>query len=167
MTKNPYGDTYVLSHIWSNLWCVELVRARQNGWEIRHLRHAETTSFHRQNRCAPKPFHEYATIKLRVKVVFYVTRLYATTSISRYRLINVAPTIILTCHSSNPWSMLSMPLCILSIVPCPHPSLSPKKTVIVVPPHRIPLTYSFSLRRALTHVMLVDPVDWKVMCAAV
>ena len=30
-------------------------------------------------------------IKLRVKVVFYVTRLYAAAGISRYRLINVAP----------------------------------------------------------------------------
>ena len=34
----------------------------------------------------------HSTIKLCVKVVFYVTRLYATAGMSRYRLINVAPT---------------------------------------------------------------------------
>ena len=35
----------------------------------------------------------HSTIKLRVKVVFYVTCLDATASINRYRLTNVAPTI--------------------------------------------------------------------------
>ena len=72
---------------------------RQNGGRISHFRRAETTSFNRPNlvqidvpRIFPKPFHEYATIKLRVKVVFYVTHLYATAGIRQCRLINVAPT---------------------------------------------------------------------------
>ena len=88
----------VLSHIWSTFWCVELVRARRNGGEISHFRCAETASFHRPNcvqidvaRIFPKPFHEYATIKPEVKWVLYVTRVYATAGISRYRFINVAP----------------------------------------------------------------------------
>ena len=71
---------------------MKLVRARQNGGEISHFRRAETTSFHCQNRYAPKPFHEYATIKPEVKREFYVTCLYATAGIRRFRLINVAPT---------------------------------------------------------------------------
>ena len=54
---------------------MEIVRARRNGGEISHFRRAETTSFRRPNlpnidvpRKFPKPFHEYATIKRRVKV---------------------------------------------------------------------------------------------------
>ena len=39
----------------------------------------------------PENFQNHSTIKLRVKVGFYVTRLYATADIRRFRLINVAP----------------------------------------------------------------------------
>ena len=44
----------LLSCIWSTFWCMELVRARKNGREISNFRRAETTSFHRPNRCARK-----------------------------------------------------------------------------------------------------------------
>ena len=78
----------VLSHIWSTFWCVEHASARRNGGWIYHFRRAETTFFHRPNRCAPKMSN---TIKLRVKMGFYVIRLYATSGIVRqFRLINVA-----------------------------------------------------------------------------
>ena len=39
----------------------------------------------------PKNFQNHSTIKLSVKVVFYVTRLYTTADIRQFRLINVAP----------------------------------------------------------------------------
>ena len=40
----------------------------------------------------PEIFQNHSTIKLRVKVIFYVTCLYATAGISQYRLICVPPT---------------------------------------------------------------------------
>ena len=45
---------HVLSQVWSTFWRVALVRVRRNGGEISHFRHAETTSFHRQNRFDPE-----------------------------------------------------------------------------------------------------------------
>ena len=40
----------------------------------------------------PENFQNHSTIELSVKLVFYVTRFYATSGIRRFRLINVAPT---------------------------------------------------------------------------
>ena len=65
--------------------------ARQNGGEIRHFRRAETTSFHRQNRCAPEIRKNSRTI-LRLKGRKVRKIRYAAAGISRYRLINEAPT---------------------------------------------------------------------------
>ena len=45
--------TCFVSHL-VDIWCVKLVSARRNDGGIRHFRRAETTSFHRPNRCAPK-----------------------------------------------------------------------------------------------------------------
>ena len=67
---------------------------RQNGGGISHFRCAETTSFRRPNRCAPKFSKIIPRIRHdQLKRVFYVTRSYAAAGISRYRLINVAPII--------------------------------------------------------------------------
>ena len=56
---------HILSHVWSTFWCGELVRARQNGGEIGHFRRAETASFHRPNRCAPKISKTILRLKVR------------------------------------------------------------------------------------------------------
>ena len=64
--------------------------ARRNSGEIRHFRRAETTSFHRQNRCAPEIRKISKTIpRLKVQKVSKIC--YAAAGISRYRLTNVAP----------------------------------------------------------------------------
>ena len=63
MTKNPYGVMFCREFDRLLMCGATIVRERRNGGEISHFRRAETTSFHRPNRCASIFLQNHSTIK--------------------------------------------------------------------------------------------------------